>query len=130
MGRISVQTSEETYIGLIDEGQYIGRCETMVEVNKKDGTGTQLETHFKVQWNDKDVSLVRFTPLMGPGVGFTREVLDGLGVKYEEGKDARGNTYLEFDSDDCLNKECMIDVTHQSYNGQIRNSVGKITRLR
>lgn len=110
MAKIVVNTGEERYRGLVDPGLYESVC-TNVDVIKvsSDPTGSreQLIWTFEISWKDHIVEVVRFTPLSGKGVTFTRETLDALGVKYEEtGKS------IAFDSEDCLGRFCNIKISN------------------
>ena len=99
MPRIDVDVSQEVYTGLIDEGQYVLAFENVSIVPVKSSMSgpdprNQLMWEFKTVWNNKEISLIRFTPLSGRGVGFTRDILNALAVPCEDGTDS-----VSFDTD-------------------------------
>lgn len=130
MARISVNVSEEKYQGPIDPANYRVKC-TDVSLRKvaSDPTGEkqQLMWTLETYWNDKPVELTRFTPLAGKGVVFTRQLLEALGVPYEE----NGSGSLDFDTDDCLGRECGVTVVHgeNPKTHQVQNNIDAVFRL-
>jgi hypothetical protein len=125
MARIQVHTEEEIYTGLVDEDQYVATCVACAEVEKKNQSGeTQLEWKFEFDWDGKSIQLMRFTPLAGRGVGFTRDILTGLGVAYDDADDMLG-----FDTDDCLQKQVLINVINEEYQGKVRNQIDSFTPI-
>ena len=129
MARISVDISDEIYSGLIDEGQYVAQV-SKIEVTQVKASAmeavprNQLFWVFKTSWNEKEVQLVRFTPLSGKGVSFTRDILVALGAPFEESGDR-----IAFDSDDCMGKSCGVTVKHDTNDGKTRNSVSAFFRV-
>lgn len=116
MARVTAFTQEEVYVGLIDEQDYIARC-IRADVGTSKAGNQQMDFAFSAEWNGKSITLYRLTPLSGKGVGFTRAVLDALGVPYEEEREGE----LEFDTDDCINQLCIISVKHREYEGKKSN---------
>lgn len=130
MARISVNVSDEKYQGPIDPANYRVKC-TSVDLRKvsSDPTGEkqQLMWTLETYWNDKPVELTRFTPLSGKGVVFTRQLLEALQVPYDE----NGSGSLDFDTDDCLGRECGVTVSNgeNPKNHQLQNNIDAVFRL-
>ena len=106
MAKISVNTTDEKYQGIVEEGSYRGRCtEVQMRPVASDPGKNQLMWSFESSYNGKEVEFVRFTPLSGKGVVFTRQILDALRVSYDEVGDS-----VTFESDDCMGKECGMKI--------------------
>lgn len=125
MARVTAYTNEEVFMGVIDPMEYFAVCEKVDIIPKKSNTDeNQLQWTFSVEWKGKQVKLFRYTPLSGKGFGFTREVLEALRIEFEE-----ENGALNFDTDDCIDRECIISVTRGEYNGRATNIADKFTRI-
>ena len=125
MPRIEIQTSEELFMGIMTPDTYEGICTGCEMREKKSVQGEYtLMWSFDVEYEGRQARLSRFTPLNGPGAGFTRQMLEGLEIDFEE----EGEN-LAFDSDDAVDITCHITVnTREDDNGQQRNEVQAVSR--
>jgi hypothetical protein len=125
MARIEAFTDNEVFTGIVDEGDYVARC---VGCNPVIGKGEntkgkpQVEWRFRSVYEGKKVTFRKTTPLDGEGVGFTRDILNGLQTDYEE----RGRR-LAWDTDDCINKPVIITMKHRTYNDEARHECSKFS---
>lgn len=131
MARIEVNTTDEKYQGLIDEADYIIHCADVEIVDVKSQEGKkQLKWIFATTWEDaeagltREIELVRFTPLSGKGVGFTRDVLKALDVEFED-----SGASLSFDTDDCKGRDCLASVKNETREGRTNNVISTFAQL-
>ena len=126
------------FMGLVEPGEYVGTCESVELVYKKlteeqklSGVDPdqQLEWKFGIFFKEKVVSLLRWTPALGKGVSFTREILEALPCEYAEPKRRDGKKTLEFDTDNCVGKRCTLVIGSREYQGQERNEIKSFRRL-
>ena len=125
MPKITVNTENALFMGTMTPDTYDAIC-TGVELREKRSAQGEytLMWSFDIDYEGKLARLSRFTPISGPGAGFTTQMLAGLEIDYEEVDDN-----LSFDGDDAVDIACFVTVnTREDENGQPRNEVQAVSR--
>lgn len=127
MALVEVNTAEERYTGLCDAGDYVLQCSAcdMIDVKSADPPKKQLIFRFDFNYEGREAEAVRFCPLSGKGVTFTREILAALQVDFKEDP---GKT-ISFDTDHCIDKKCVATNAPAPRDGKDQNNWGNFTSV-
>lgn len=124
MGRLTIDTTEALSFDPIEPGVYAATVDEISDVE----TGPKARyvwVHFKL--DDPNVArkagrLRRILPIEGKGSGFFRSFW-----KAATGEDIPMDTQIDVDTDDAIGRPVMLQVSNETFEGELQNVIDRVS---